>query len=299
MSDDPPPPSQPPATPRGLACPAGSDWAAARGEKWRAQLASMEAMLAPVDEPLIRALHLDAPCRIADVGCGGGGTTLEILRRAPAGSVVHGFDISPGLIEVARRRTPPDQHAVAFATADMATATAPERPYDRLVSRFGIMFFDDPPAAFANLVRWLAPGGRFAFAAWGRPADNPWMTIVREAVAEVVDVPVSDPEAPGAFRYAEADKLLTLLDRAGFGQLDARDWRGLIPIGGALAPAEAAAFALASFASFGELLAAAGDGALDAVRKSLTSRFSRHQQDGAVRMDACVHIVTGARVPLR
>ena len=81
-----------------------ADWAAARGEKWRAQLAGMEAMLAPVNEPLIRALHLDAAYRIADIGCGGGGTTIEILHRAPAGSVVHGSDISPSLIESARAR---------------------------------------------------------------------------------------------------------------------------------------------------------------------------------------------------
>ena len=64
---------------------AASDWAAARGEKWRAQLTGMEAMLAPVDPVLIQALHLDGPYRIADLACGGGGTTVEILRRAPAG----------------------------------------------------------------------------------------------------------------------------------------------------------------------------------------------------------------------
>jgi SAM-dependent methyltransferase len=254
----------------------------------------MEAMLAPVDEPLIRALRLDAPCRIADVACGGGGTTLEILRRAPAGTVVHGFDISPALIELARRRARPDQEAIAFEIADMAIAAAPPTPYDRLVSRFGIMFFDDPPAAFANLFRWLAPGGRFAFAAWGRPADNPWMTSVRDATAEVVDVPPPDREAPGPFRYADADRLLTLLQGAGFVELEARDWRGALPIGGGLPPAEAATFALAAFASFGELLAERGAEALARVRQSLAATFSRHERDGAVRMDACVHIFTGA-----
>jgi ubiquinone/menaquinone biosynthesis C-methylase UbiE len=132
----------------------------------RMQIAK-EAKLAPVDEPLIRALNLDAPSRIADIGCGGGGTTLEILRRAPAGSVVHGFDLSPASIELARGRKRSDECTIAFEVANMATATAPEEPYDRLVSRFGIMFFDDPLGAFANLVRWIAPGGRFAFAALG------------------------------------------------------------------------------------------------------------------------------------
>jgi len=238
--------------------PAATDWTGARAEKWRAHLAGTEAILAPVDEPLIRALNLDAPCRIADIGCGGGGATLATMRRAPAGSVVHGFDLSSTLIELARGRKRPDEGGIAFEIADMATASAPEVPYDRLLSRFGIMFFDNPLSAFANLLRWLAPGGRFAFAAWGRQVDNPWMTSVRQAVAEIIDLPSPDPEAPGPFRYAEANKLLALLDQAGYGELEVHDWRGVLPIGGGLLAAEAANFALASFSSFAELLAEAG-----------------------------------------
>ena len=273
---------------------ASSEWAGTRGEKWCAQLPGMEAMLSPVDEPLIRALRLEESCRIADIGCGGGGTTREILRRAPAGSVVHGFDISLALIESARARMRSDERAITFEVADVATAPAPERPYDRLVSRFGIMFYDDPPAAFAKLARWLAPGGRFAFAVWGRPAENSWAKSVREAVAEVVDVPPPDPEVPGPFRYAGADKLSTLLEKAGMGDVDVGDWRGALPIGGGLPAAQAAHFALTSF-SVGELLAEAGDEAVDAVRQSLTARFSRHQEGGAVRMDASVRVFTGVR----
>lgn len=271
-----------------------SDWIADRGAKWRRQLAGMEAMLLPVDEPLIDAMELEAPTRIAEVGCGGGGTTLAILRRAPAGSVVHGFDVSPGLVDLARGRPRPAGGDVDFQVADMATAT-PERPYDRLVSRFGVMFFDAPEAAFSNLARWLGPGGRLAFAVWGRPSDNPWMTSVRDVVARIVEVPRTDPEAPGMFRYADSDRLVASLDRAGFTGLDARDWRGSLPIGGRGTPAEAAHFALAAFSSFGELLAGAGDDALEEARRALTTCFSRHLRDGAVRMDACVRIVTGGR----
>ncbi len=273
--------------------PTVSEWAAARGEKWRAQLPGMEAMIAPVDEPLIRALILgDAPCRIAEIGCGGGGTTLEILRRAPAGSVVHGFDISPALIELARERKGSEERAV-FEVADMGTAAAPQVAYDRLVSRFGIMFFSDPPVAFANLGRWLAPGGRFAFAAWGPLAENAWMTTVRDVVAEIIELPKPDPDGPGAFRYAEAEKLVVLLERAGLGELEVSNWCGALPIGGGLPAAEAANFALASFASFGELLEEAGGQALPNASRSLTERFLRHEQNGMVRLDACVHIFTG------
>jgi SAM-dependent methyltransferase len=275
--------------------PAAADWAAARGDKWSGQLAGLEATLAAVDEPLIEALRLEAPARIADVGCGGGGTTLEILRRAPAGSVVHGFDISPANIDSARARIPAGERAIAFTVADVAIVAPPSEPYDRLVSRFGVMFYDDPPSAFANLARWLTPGGRFAFAVWAPPADNPWMTIVRDAVAEVVDVPRPDPDAPGPFRYADARTLLALLDNAGFEDLDVRDWRGALPIGGGMPAADAALFGLTAFSSFGELLAEAGEAATARARESLTARLSRHEQRGAVRIAACVHIVTGVR----
>jgi SAM-dependent methyltransferase len=101
------------------------------------------------------------------------------------------------LIDSARSRKRSDERAIAFEIADMATAIAPEEPYDRLASRFSIMFFDDPLAALANLARWLAPGGRFAFAVWGRPTENPWMTSVRQVVGEIIDLPPRDPEAPG------------------------------------------------------------------------------------------------------
>jgi SAM-dependent methyltransferase len=273
--------------------PAASDWASARGEKWRDQMHGMEATLAPIDEPLIAALHLDRPCTIADVGCGGGGTSLEIRRRAPVGSVVHGYDISPALIEVARSRIQSAENTISFDVANVATARAPGRRYDRLVSRFGIMFYDDPPAAFANLAKWLAPGGRFAFAVWDRPADNPWFSMVRDVVAGIIDLPPLDPDAPGPFRYGVADPLRGLLDRAGFSGLEVREWRGELAVGGGLPSPEAAMFSLASFSSFGELLAKAGEEAVDRGRQALTTRFSKFERNAIVRLRASVHVFTG------
>jgi SAM-dependent methyltransferase len=273
--------------------PAASDWAGARGEKWRGQVDGMEATLAPIDEPLISALHLDRPHTIADVGCGGGGTTLQIQRRAPAGSVVHGYDISPALIELARSRIQSADDTISFEIANVATAVPPSRPYDRLLSRFGIMFYDDPPAAFANLARWLAPGGRFAFAAWDRPLNNPWFSTVREVVAEIIELPPLDPDAPGPFRYGVADTLLGLLDRAGFTELEVRDWQAELAVGGGLRAGEAATFSLTSFSSFGELLAKAGEDAVARAHEAVTTRYSKFERNGIVRVNASVHFFTG------
>jgi SAM-dependent methyltransferase len=275
--------------------PSAADWAAARGEKWRAQVGGMEPMLAAIDQPLIAALRLDRPSRIADIGCGGGGTTREIARRAPAGTVVHGYDISPSLVEFARSRVAPGDRSVSFQIANVANAVSPDEPYDRLTSRFGIMFFDDPEAAFANLFTWLRPGGRFAFAVWDRPAENRWFSATREVVAEIVDLPKLDPDAPGPFRYGVAETLPAVLDRAGFRELEVGNWRGELAVGGGLPAPEAAAFALSSFSAFGELLAQAGDEAVNHARQILTSRFSKTERDGIVTLNASVHLVTGTR----
>jgi SAM-dependent methyltransferase len=269
------------------------DWAAARSEKWRRQLAGLEAMLAPIDEPLIKALALDAPVRIADVGCGSGATTIEVLRRAPAGSVAHGLDLSPALIEIARRRHGAHDPWVAFEVADMGTMGPPEQPYDRLISRLGVMFFDNPLAAFVNLRHWLTPGGRFAFAVWGPVVDNTWITATRAAVAEAIDLPPIEPAAPGPFRYGDVTPLLSLLRRAGFVNMTVTDWRQAIPIGNGLPAPDAAQFALASFSSFAELLSNAGGDAPAKARGALAARFKPYEQEGVVLMQARIHIITG------
>jgi len=274
-----------------------ADWAAARSDKWRRHLDGLEAMLAPLDEPLIDALALTAPVRIADVGCGGGATTLEVWRRAPSGSVAHGFDLSPALVEAARRRHGAHRPSVGFEIADMGTAAPPAMPYDRLVSRFGVMFFNDPPAAFANLRRWVVAGGRFAFAVWGPVADNPWITATRSAVAEAIDLPPIEPLAPGPFRYGEVAPLVSLLDQAGFFDVTVTDWRQTLPIGDRLRAPDAARFALASFSAFAELLANAGGDASARAHDALTAQFTPHEHEGAVMMPARVHIVTGRTDP--
>lgn len=272
---------------------AASGWQGARGRKWAAHLAGMEAMLEPVNAPLIRALCVDRPCRIADVACGGGSTTRALLRQVPAGSVVHGFDISETLVAAARKAA--EREALVFEAADLATAAPPGEGYQRLVSRFGVMFFDEPEAAFRNLLRWLEPSGRFAFAVWGPPADNPWATVVRDVVSEVVELPPSASDAPGMFRYADVAPLVALLEQAGFEEVKVTDWRGALSIGGAVDHDGATRFALASFGFLAEAMAAAGTAAVAASHRSLRQRFLQVSPTTPVELQARAHLVTGRR----
>ena len=114
-----------------------------------------------------------------------------------------------------------------------------------------------------------------------------------------VELPPLDMEAPGPFRYGEAGRLVALLDRAGFRDLEVHDWRGKLAVGGGMPPAEPAHLALSSMSSFSELLAKASDEAFNKAHQLLTRRFSQHQQNSVVTMDACVHIVTGSRLRKR
>lgn len=268
--------------------PASSEWASTRGEKWLAGIAGTEAMLSPINAPLLQALHLTEPSSIADIGCGGGATTIELLSAAPPGSTVHGYDISPALIEFARQR----QLNIPFHVADVAQV-APPQTYDRLASRFGIMFFDDPTAAFANLAHWLKPGGRFAFATWDYPAANPWIRDVGRIVGEFVQTPPLDSTSPGPFRYAEAPVLLALLEQSGFTDLQVTHWSGPLAIGGGLPPSEAATFALGAFSSFHELLTESG--VYPEAHHAVTAHFEKQVHNDIVQLDAAVHIYTGVR----
>ncbi|MEP1143221.1 MAG: class I SAM-dependent methyltransferase [Henriciella sp.] len=270
------------------------DWSKDRGDSWRDHLTPLEAMLAPVTAPLIKALDLRTPLRIADIGCGGGETSLEIAKASAAGSTVDGFDISPALVKAASAKEAYGDVRPQFHIADAQQPPATKASFDRLTSRFGIMFFPDHEIAFQNLATWLAPEGQFAFAVWGPPEDNPWMTSIRKTVSDHIVLPTPAPDGPGPFRYRDADQFMILLRQSGFSQVESKSWRDQLAIGGGMDPSAAAEFALSAF-SAGQLLNSSDQLTAKAARRDLEALFSDSVSDGQVRMDAHVHIVTGQK----
>jgi SAM-dependent methyltransferase len=128
---------------------------------------------------------------------------------------VLGVDISAPMLELARTR------ASAFANVTFTLADASAHPFeaafDLVFSRFGVMFFRDPVGAFANLRRALRPGGRVAFVCWGPVVENPWFRIPLAAVGTVLSLPTpASPDEPGPFAFADRDRLVRILEEAGF-----------------------------------------------------------------------------------
>jgi len=209
-------------------------WTENAGPTWVKLQAQLDEQLASLSAAAIAALDPKPGERLIDVGCGCGDTTLELARRVgPTGHVL-GADISAPMLAVAKARAAAAGLTQAsFVEADAQTYAF--EPADGVFSRFGVMFFAGPVAAFANLRRALRPGGRVAFVCWRAMAENPVMTAPLAAILPLLPEPppAPPPEAPGPFAFADGDRLQRILSDAGFTNIriephdEAIGWRDL------------------------------------------------------------------------
>ena len=191
-------------------------WNGIDGEYWTSQQDRLDRTLAPVTGPLLAFAAPRAGSTVIDVGCGCGATTIELARAVgPSGRVV-GIDLSEPMLALAAERLR------KFANTTCLLGDAAELPLrdlgaELIVSRFGVMFFGDPVAAFANLRTGLAAGGRLRFACWRPINENPWLQIPLHAVYEHAPrLPKPDPEEPGPFAFGDTARVTRILTAAGF-----------------------------------------------------------------------------------
>ncbi len=190
-------------------------WSDQVGATWVAQMAVMDATFAPVLEGVLSRAALQHGERVLDIGCGAGTSSIAAGARVGTDGEVLGADISHPLLDVAAQRTADLPH-VRFVCEDAQTFAFQRNHYDSMISRFGVMFFADPVAAFANIATSLRPAGRMAFATWGAIPENPWFTLpARVAKSVLGSMPKSDPDAPGPFALRDPARIEAILQGAG------------------------------------------------------------------------------------
>ena len=196
-------------------------WNATAGETWVERQAQLDRQLAVLGLEAQRILAPAAAERLVDIGCGCGDTTLQLASRVGSAGAVLGVDVSAPMLEVARRRPVPEGAARPdFREADAQTADLGQAAFDAAFSRFGVMFFADPTAAFANIRAALKPRGRLAFVCWRAFAENPWMREPMAAAAPLLPpMPPVDPTAPGPFAFADDGRVRGILAGAGFADI--------------------------------------------------------------------------------
>ena len=271
-------------------------WNDRGGQLWVALQERLDAGLAPIAERLVQLAAPAVGEAAIDVGCGAGATTLALGRAVgPAGRAL-GVDISVPLVERARSRVPAEMAGqVSFRVGDAQTEAFEPGSADLLVSRFGVMFFADPVAAFANLATALRPGGRVVFATWAALEENPWFLIARDAAeARLGRGAPPVPGAPGPFALSDAGMMLGLLEAAGFKAGDVRTER--IGLRQAATLEEAGDLAV-RMGPASRLLIDLNGSAEDAaaIAAAVAERLEDYAGPEGVVVPACVHFFTAIR----
>jgi SAM-dependent methyltransferase len=202
-------------------------WDGSGGEHWVAQQARYDQINSGFGDRIAEVLAPRSGERVLDVGCGNGALSLTIgALVAPDGSVL-GLDISgPMLAMAASRSRAAGLENVRFERGDAQVHRLPDAEFDAVVSRFGVMFFDDPHVAFANLTRALGPGGRVVFACWQELVANEWLIVpVGAALAHVPMPDLGEPGGPGPFSLSDPDRIHSLLVGVGLADVNVDDFR--------------------------------------------------------------------------
>lgn len=264
-------------------------WNDDTGRRWVAQQEALDAELAPYGERAIGVLAPQSSERVLDVGCGCGWTSLAIAARVPQGAVT-GVDISAPMLARARERGA-GLGNLRFEQGDAQTHAFEPASFDAVFSRFGVMFFADPTAAFANLHRAVRPGGRLAFICWQAAPRNPWMSLPAMAAAQHVPLPPPVPNAPGPFAFADRDRVVGILGAAGFADVALDAFEPEMTIAGDL---DATADFLLQLGPLAAALREHQD-LVPRVRDAVKAATAPYHRDGALRMASATWIATARR----
>jgi ubiquinone/menaquinone biosynthesis C-methylase UbiE len=271
-------------------------WNEQAGPKWVAMQQLLDAQLEGYGAAAARAAAIRPAQRVLDVGCGCGATTLALAEQVGDEGFVLGLDISePMLVRARACAREQEKTNVRFLAADAQSHDFGDERFDAVFSRFGVMFFDEPMTAFANLAQALAPSGRLAFICWQGIDRNPWMRVPTLAAAEHVELQIpTDPLAPGPFAFADADRVRGILDDAGLIDVQVEAFEPDVTLAGGGSLAEAATF-ITYLGPAGRALQEADDAVRAAVIKSVTAAIEPFQKNGAVVMPSATWIVTARR----
>jgi SAM-dependent methyltransferase len=261
-------------------------WNASAGKGWVAADAALDQMFAPFND----LLTAGAPAgRVLDVGCGTGGTTAALARQ---GADCVGIDPSAPMLAAARARMVREAAAAAFIQADAQTYVFAPGEFDAVISRFGVMFFADPVAAFANLRQATRSGGHPRFAAWRGAEENPFLTTAEHAATPLLpDIAVPGPGAPGPFAFARRDWIFSVLRDSGWAAIEIEP----IDVACRFAEAELDNY-LAVMGPVGRALQQVDDGTRARAMARIRPAFDHCVRDTEVQFTAACWMVD-ARVP--
>jgi SAM-dependent methyltransferase len=198
-------------------------WNGPSGHAWVEMQDVVDQMYKPIEDLLVEVVSDPSRHRVLDVGCGTGSTTLAVARRFGKGGYGIGIDISQPMIAAARRRAEREHLGARFICANAQGYPFEPESVDAIISRFGVMFFDEPVKAFANLRRAATNDAELRVIVWRSAAENPFMTTAERAAAPLLsNLPARRPDAPGQFAFASDRRVHAILEESGWTKIDIR-----------------------------------------------------------------------------
>jgi SAM-dependent methyltransferase len=272
-------------------------WDGERVARWLRQAEGLERQLAPVSDLLFAAARLRPGEAVLDVGCGTGPTTWAAAREVGATGRVVGLDVSAEMLTAAATAGSADA-VVEWIHGDVVTWTpAPPAAFDVVLSRFGVMFFSDPAAAFAHLADATRPGGRLAVVVWPRRDESDLFAVPLQAAVDALPHLASavPPDDDGPFSLADDDLVVSLLRAAGWTDVAIDRHRLRLPFAGGLPPDDAARAAV----DFGPTRLVLQDQPVDeraVAEQAIAAAFTKHLDERRhVALAAAVRVVTARR----
>ena len=271
-------------------------WTDIGGVSWVNDQQIFDHMLMPFGSESQRVLAAQTGEHVLDVGCGAGTTTLAIAAAVgPTGSVV-GCDISPTMIDAARNRIK-DTPQISLAIADVQTADLLQAdPFDAVYSRFGVMFFAEPVAAFRNIAVAVRPGGRLVFVCWQREDLNEWISLPVRIMHSFAPEPLLSPtDAPGPFAFRDPERIEQILTEAGWTDVAIQPFVAPVVLGGGRGVDAAVQQSKGSSAAHG-LRKQVDEETFERAFEAVGAAFAeRANPEGVVSFSGAVWVVTAHR----
>ncbi len=271
-------------------------WNEQGGPRWVQMQEKLDAQIDPLGLVALQRAAIQPGERVIDVGCGCGQTSFELAERVATNGFVLGIDISEPMLNRARER----QRArgftnIEFRTADAQTCQFERERFDVLFSRFGVMFFEDPTAAFRNVRTALRPNGRISFVCWQALDKNDWARVPLKAALQHVPPPAPPPPgAPGPFAFADPERVRQILTDAGFTSIHCEPYETALNLGGAMTVAEAADFSL-DVGPVSRLVADADPTIRPRIAQAVRDALTPYAGPEGVRVPGAVWIVQARR----
>lgn len=193
-------------------------------DRWAASWPKRERLTDGLTPYVLKAAGVRPGQRVCDIGCGGGALTITLAEASAPGGRAVGLDLSAPLVELARSRAAgAGVDNADFVLMDVQTDPLAQEPFDLAVSQLGVMFFDEPLAAFGAIRALLVAGGRFVFACWQGVEHNPWHTgSALRALVPPPPVPPPGKSPTGPFTFGDDEYVRDILSGAGFDQVESQ-----------------------------------------------------------------------------